>query len=396
MPKQNLTAAFVDKVKPPETGRTEYWDGLLPGFGLRVASGGAKSWCLIYRVNGKQVRETLEGRYPVLGLADARTIARAKMETVQRGVDPRRPTAARTTTVAELASAFVDQHCKPNNKTWRAQQSQLQMHVVARWGTRRPDRVSKLDVTQMLQEVAVKQGDKSGGKGRGGVATGGPVAAENVLKVLRAMYNWAMDHDIVEANPAMRAKPPVRPVSRDRVLSDDEVRAVWRAAVDLGYPFGHWARLLLATGQRRTEVAAMTWDEVEGDTWVMPKERTKAARAHVVPLSQIALDILAECPRQTGPHIFSTSAGANHIRGYSKAKVEFDAAVGFGDWRYHDLRRTCATGMAALGVVDDIIGRVLNHAPRGVTARYNRYTYIEEKKVALADWGERLREIVNG
>lgn len=108
MPKQNLTAAFVDKVKPPDAGRTEYWDGLLPGFGLCVASGGAKSWCLIYRVNGKQVRETLEGRYPSLGLADARKVAREKMDAVQRGVDPRRPKTARTTTVADLASAFVE------------------------------------------------------------------------------------------------------------------------------------------------------------------------------------------------------------------------------------------------------------------------------------------------
>jgi integrase len=325
VPAKKLTAVFVENVRPA-AAREEYWDDRNPGFGLRVGTSGAKSWMMLYRLNGQVVRETL-GKYPTLGHADARALAAEREGMVQAGIDPRKPKATKTDTAADLASAFVAQHCKPNNKTWRAQESQLQMYVLARWGTRRPDSVSKLDVTQMLQEIAVKRGDKSGGKCRGGIAMGGPVAAENVLKVLRAVYNWALDHDIVEVNPAMRAKPPVRPASRDRVLSDDEVRAVWNAALELGYPFGHWTRLLLATGQRRTEVAAMTWDEVEGDMWVMPKERTKAARAHVVPLSQIALDILSECPRPSGPHICSTCAGTNHIRGYSKAKVEFDASV---------------------------------------------------------------------
>lgn len=394
MPKQNLTAAFVEKVKPPAEGRAEYWDALLPGFGLRVASGGTKSWCLFYRVNGKQVRETL-GKYPALELADARKLARERADRAQSGVDPRKPKAARTRTVADLAEAFVEQRCKPNNRSWKSQESQLEMHVLSRWGHMTPDRVTKLDVAQMLQEVSVKRGTRSGGIGRAGVVSGGPVAAENVLKVLRAMYNWGLDHDLVETNPALRAKPPVRPKARDRVLSDDEVKAIWQAAGALGYPFGHWTRLLLATGQRRTEVAAMRWDELEGDTWVLPADRTKAGRAHAVPLSKIALASLAACPRHAGPFVLSTTAGEKHVRGYSKAKAELDAAVGFDDWRYHDLRRTCATGMAALGVVDDIIGRVLNHAPRGVTARYNRYTYIEEKRAALAAWGERLGEIVD-
>ncbi len=394
MPKQNLTAAFVEKVKPPAEGRAEYWDALLPGFGLRVASGGTKSWCLFYRVNGKQVRETL-GKYPALGLADARKLARERADRARSGVDPRKPKAARTRTVADLAEAFVEQHCKPNNRSWKSQESQLEMHVLSRWGHMAPDRVTKLDVAQMLQEVSVKRGARSGGIGRAGVVSGGPVAAENVLKVLRAMYNWGLDHDLVETNPALRAKPPVRPKARDRVLSDDEVKAIWLAAGALGYPFGHWTRLLLATGQRRSEVAAMTWDEIDGDVWTLPRERTKAARAHVVPLAPIAANILSECPRQSGPYVFSTTAGAGHIRGFSKAKIELDAAACLTDWRYHDLRRTAATGMAALGVVEDIIGRVLNHAPRGVTARYNRYTYIEEKRVALAAWGERLGEIVH-
>jgi len=286
VPAKKLTAVFVENVRPA-AAREEYWDDRNLGFGLRVGTSGAKSWMMLYRLNGQVVRETL-GKYPTLGHADARALAAEREGMVQAGIDPRKPKATKTDTAADLASAFVAQHCKPNNKTWRAQESQLQMYVLARWGTRRPDSVSKLDVTQMLQEIAVKRGDKSGGKCRGGIATGGPVAAENVLKVLRAVYNWALE---------------------------------------LGYPFGHWTRLLLATGQRRTEVAAMTWDEVEGDMWVMPKERTKAARAHVVPLSQIALDILSECPRPSGPHICSTCAGTNHIRGYSKAKVEFDASV---------------------------------------------------------------------
>lgn len=242
MPSQNPTAAFVENVRPEATGK-EYWDARNPGFGLRVGTSGAKSWMMFYRLNGKVIRETL-GKYRTLGPADARRLARDRAGAVQAGIDHRKPKAAEADTVADLAAAFMAQHCRPNNRSRRSQEAQLQMHVVSRWGDLPLGRVTKMDVAKMLQEVAVKQQDRRGGKGRAGVASGGPVAAENVLEVLRAMDNWAIDHDLAEAKPALRARPPVRPTARDRVLTDDEVRAVWRAALGLGYLFGHFTRRL--------------------------------------------------------------------------------------------------------------------------------------------------------
>ena len=390
MPTKKLTDLFVKGVKFEPEGRAEYWDELTPGFGLRVGKR-SKSWVMLYRVNGKVVRETI-GKVPALALADARKLARDKLAKAQDGYDPREPEARRTNTVEDLVDAFVEQHCKPRNKTWKAQESLLHKHVVPRWGSRKPDRVTKLEVNKMLAEV----GEKKEGMDRRDQSQGGTYPAANVLKVVRAMYNFAIDHDLVDVNPALRARLPGKLEERDRWLTDDEVRALWHGSEGLGYPYGPWVRFLLATGQRRTEAGAISKGEIDGDVWLLPKERTKSQRAHAVPLSRLATEILAECPSLSGPYLFSSDGGQGPIGQYTEAKRLLDEASGVQGWRYHDLRRTAATGIARLGHGTDIIKRVLNHSVQGVTAIYNRYDYLDEKRTALEDWGERLREIANG
>jgi integrase len=269
-------------------------------------------------------------------------------------------------------------------------------------GSRPVASLKRRDIIDFVDEIALKgrdgadEADATGTDVKGAKrCIGGTTAADNVLRVLRSVLNWAVSKDKLTANPAVGVRAPLKPKARERTLSDNEIKAVWAGATALGYPFGTHLLLCLLTGQRRTEVAEMRWEEVQGDTWAIPSSRTKGKRPHLVPLSAPAKAILDACPRfNEGTFVLSTTLGRRPISGFSKAKLE--SAIPVEDWRCHDLRRTCATGMARLGVLGEVISRVLNHAtPSGVTnAHYNHHEYLREKQAALEAWGSRVLEIV--
>ncbi len=184
-------------------------------------------------------------------------------------------------------------------------------------------------------------------------------------------------------------------VKRERTLDDEEIKALWNA--DLGHPFGPFIRLLFVTGQRRAEVAEMRWRDLnlEARLWTLQPEMTKPGRKHEVPLSPLALEVIEALPRFTGPYVFSTTGGERPISGFSKAKRRADKATGLREWRFHDCRRTCATGLGRLGVPTGTISWVLGHAPRGVTeAVYERASHLKEKRHALDRWAQKLSNIL--
>ncbi|MFL5195782.1 MAG: tyrosine-type recombinase/integrase, partial [Microvirga sp.] len=383
--------------------RVEYADELTPGLHLRVGNNGHKSWSVVFRVGGRKNRMTL-GIYPALSLANARTAALTVLAKAQAGDDPlaerREKEARHGETVEKIGRAWVEQHSRPNNRSWRFQQRQLELYVYPKLGSRSVSSLRRRDIIDLVDGIAVKASDGGNdGHAESALATGskrrvgGMTAADNVLRVLRAVLNWAVSKDKLTANPAVGVRAPQRPKARERTLSEDEIRALWQGATALGYPFGTHLLLCLLTGQRRTEVAEMRWEEVHGDTWAIPSSRTKGKRPHLVPLSSPAKAILDDCPRfKEGSFVLSTTLGRRP--GFSKAKAE--RVITVEEWRYHDLRRTCATGMARLGVLGEIIARILNHAtPAGVTnAHYNHYDYIQEKRSALSRWGEAVTKLV--
>lgn len=340
MSTQRLTAKFVEKITPPDNGRVEHWDLLLPGFGLRVNSSGRKSWCVMYRSYGRKRRQTL-GAFPAVSLEQARNLARKTLSDVAEGRDPAEEHKIRRAidpgSLEELGALFIESHAKPNNKSWKNQSRRLEMHLYPKLGHRPVESIRKRDVVLLLEHIA---------------NSAGAFVAEDTLKVIRKMFNWAADRDIIEINPAMYVKPPQKTLSRDRVLSEDELGAVWRAAEGLGYPFGPFIQLLTLTGQRRTEVAEMRRDEIDGDLWTIPANRNKSGREHIVPLSEAALEIMAACHKNEGPYIFSTTQGEKPISGFNKPKAALDEVLrgSVSNWRFHDLRRTCATGLGKLGL----------------------------------------------
>ena len=382
MPTMKLTQLAVERIGKPAVGRIEYFDSQLPGFGLRVAESGHKSWVVMYRAGGKVRRYTIDTLAKVPKVDDARVKARAIMERAARGEDPAatkkaeriadaRP-AREPDTVRVIAAMFVERYCKPNNRSWAETERTLRNHAVTRWGERELASISRRDVLDLLDSL---------------VDRGNPIAANRVLAVVRKMFAWAVERDIIPASPVQKIKAPGKETERERVLTDEELVRVWRAAEAMSGAAGGFVRLLILSGQRRDEVANMRWQDLdlEKGLWTLPREATKGNRSHEVPLAPSAVEILGSLPR-FGDFVFTTT-GDRPISGYSKIKARADKLAGIEeDWRFHDLRRTAGTGMARLRIPVSTISRVLNHKEGGVTKIYNRYSYLDEKRHALDTW----------
>jgi integrase len=210
-----------------------------------------------------------------------------------------------------------------------------------------------------------------------------------------------MGEGLVEANPTIGTNRPADPTPRDRVLSNAEIAAIWTEAGDDDY--GKIVRLLLLTGARRQEIGGLRWNELDLDRglWALPKERAKNGRALLLPLPQMALDIIATVPERVGrDHLFGERAASGFTHwGLSKSGLDKRLAGKVAEWKLHDLRRTAATLMADLGVQPHVIEAVLNHYGgfrAGVSGTYNRSPYEREMRAALALWADHVRTIISG
>jgi integrase len=391
MPTTKLTELAVSKMRPPKAGRIEYFDTLLPSFGLRITAVGAKSWIVMTRVNGKLKRVTL-GRYPTTGLADARDLARKAIVDAQQGKTPLGARARRHVidgdTVAAVLAEFIarDQRGK-GRRTWRQVEQALTRELTAAgWMARPIAGIARRDVIELLDRVMDR---------------GATTMANRLLAHLRRMLAWAVERGILEVSPAAGVRAPASEVDRDRVLEPAELAAVWRGCDALGWPFGPLVQLLMVTGQRRDEVAHMAWPDLdlERRLWTLPRELVKADRAHDVPLSPLALEVVAGLPRVGVGLVFPANrhGGSGPVSGFSKAKARLDHLSGITGWRLHDMRRTAASAMARLGHPPHVVAAVLNHAPastHGITAVYVRHRYGDEKRAALDAWGREVERII--
>lgn len=224
-------------------------------------------------------------------------------------------------------------------------------------------------------------------------------SARHAFAAVRKLFNWMVDQGVIETSPCAGLKAPGKAGSRDRVLTDDELKAIWISADKIGRPFGPVVQLLMLTAQRRGEVVAMAWDEIDQGKaiWTIPGERTKNGKSHAVPLTASALKILSAIPRTKSPYVFPARGKPDQpYAGYSKGKRELDAGAGLHDWTLHDLRRTAATGMAKLGIAPHVVERLLNHVSgtfAGVAGVYNRFKYEDEMKGALEAWERHLEGV---
>ncbi len=395
-----LTTKAVEAAQPSDD-RREIPDGSMPGLYLVIQPSGAKSWAVRYRAQGKPRKLTI-GRYPTFGLADARKAAGEALRAVEEGRDPAsEKTQAKSATkvdadlIENVFAEFVERHVRKVNRSAPEVERVINRDLLPVWRGKRVQDITRRHVIDLL--------DKK-------VDAGAPIMANRILATVRKFYNWCISRGIVEASPCAGIVAPAAPVSRDRILSDSELAAVWGAASKLGYPFGTMVHLLILTGQRRSEVAGMRRQELrlgdEKPEWIIPAERAKNGKAHAVPLSPAVVDILKSLPRISNPgdYVFTTT-GTTSVSGFSKAKAMLDAEISaemggedLARWTFHDLRRTAASGMARLGINLPVIEKILNHISgsfAGIVGVYQRHEFAEEKRRALDAWSRFVLDLVN-
>lgn len=393
-----LTVRAIEAIRAGTT-RAEIPDGLIPGLYLVCQPTGVKSWAVRYRVGGRTRKHTL-GRYPGLDLANARELARRALIAVASGRDPgtEKVEARRATSDSagqgyarfdKAASLFIDRYAKANTKeqTWRESERLIATHVLPLWRARLVQEISKRDVIELMDSI---------------VDRGAPVSANRTLAVIRRMFGWLVERGVLIANPCANVRGPTAEKSRDRVLSDDELRAILRACDGLNEPFGALIKILALTAQRRDEVGQMSWREIDLDArlWTIPKERAKNGIAHDVPLSDPVVNVLKSIRRIAGSRdLVFTTTGETAVSGFSKVKKRLDMAVpNAPPWVIHDLRRTAASGMARLGINLPVIEKVLNHTSGsfgGVAGIYQRHRFSDEKRKSLGTWAAHIKALID-
>jgi integrase len=387
-----LTTSSVAALTLPE-GKADhvFWDDSLPGFGVRLR-GGSRHYLIQYRVGQQQRRESL-GDTRKITLDQARTIARNRFAQVQLGTDPaaekakvRAANAATALTLAVTATRYLDDKKDHlSRSSFNSARLHFDKHFAPLMGRPLAD-IKRSDIAAQLQVIKKDRG---------------PIAAARARSDLSSLYAWSIASGLCEVNPVIGTIDPAKDIqSRDRVLLDKELAAVWNACAD--DDFGQIIRLLILTGCRRDEIGSLRWSEIDLDagTLTIPVERSKNRRAHCLTLPPMALDILRAIPRNGGrDYVFGLrGTGFQRYGAYTNA-LRTRLPNTMPAWTLHDLRRTCATGMANIGVQPHIIEAVLNHVSghkAGVAGIYNRAAYVREIGHALALWADHVAAIIDG
>jgi integrase len=390
-----LTAKTVASLKHEGPGHfRDVPDDATPGLYLRIHRTGGKRWTALYKLNRRRRGPVVIGAVDDMSLADARAKMAAWRSLIRQGLDPadeeraKRVEERRLPTVVEFAAEYIERHAKPNKRTWSEDERLLKRNVLPAIGALRLDRVTRRDLVAVLDAIRDRGAD---------------VAANRVLAVIRKMFAFGIERGVIAQSPVAGFKSS-RETPRERVLTDDEIRALWVATESessLMEPSTRLAlRLLLLTAARAGEVCGARWGEFNGEApaaWIVPAPRVKNGREHGVPLSDAALAVIEEAGvLRKSEWVFPAARGAGHLT---------PSGVLHAVWRIldgvtvHDLRRTAATGMQRLGVRLEVTEAVLNHVSgsrAGVTGIYQRHTWADEKRAALNAWAKHVERVVGG
>jgi integrase len=386
--KKLLTDKGLKALKSAPTGeRYMLWDAVVPSFGVRITDKGHISFVIQRRLDGRMLRRTL-GDYPLLSLENARILAREALENITRGVDPkaRQETLRRAKEEArqnnfEFAEQFIFRHVS-KLKTGKLTEQVIRKHLISRFGKKPLADITRRNVIELLDDLPRP-------------------TARRMFVHLSQIFHWAMSRDIVQASPCERIKITeiVGPRAiRQRILTDSEIRVFWDGAGELGYPLTPYVRLLLLTAQRRSEVAGISWPEIDlsKKLWTIPPERMKSGSAHVVPLAPEALKIIESLPCfNRGPYLFSSSGGETPITGFANIKNRLDQCCDLKDFRLHDLRRTARTHFSMIPVSDLVRELAIAHAKPGLHRVYDQYAYVNERRFLLEQWEARCAALLN-
>ena len=365
----------------------------MPGFGLMVTANGHRSYVVQYRAVGRSRRMHLKAG---LTLTAARREAKAILGTVAKGGDPLTARRKAERAESDTLKAVVEEYLAREGSRLRTigeRRASLQRHVLPKLGDRQIGDITRTDIVRLLDHIA----DRSGAP-----------MADHVLAYLRRVMTWHASRSDDFRSPIVRGMARTRPSQRrrQRVLSDDELKAVWCAVEASQSAFGYLVRFLLLTATRRTEAAAMRRGEVVGDDWIIPQERYKTGLELVIPLSPAAQAVLSAVPKVGRSGLVFTTDGKRPLGGFSKFKRAFDAEVRtelhkqnpevvLARWTLHDLRRTARSLMSRAGVPSDHAERCLGHVLPGIRSTYDRHGFHREKARAFEALATLVERIVN-
>jgi integrase len=369
MAKLPFTDVGLRSLQPPDKGQRSYWDTKLPTFGIRISQGGSKTFI----VNQHNTLITI-GRWPLISLAEARS--EAKRILAEKTLGKVRP---QSISVSQSVELFLNEKAKGRRPATVADlKDRLSRHF--RFNGQLAD-MTHQEVVRRLSRIETPQEHNA------------------ALRVGKTFFTWAVNRRYIIDNP-MTGIAPHHVASRSRVLTDDEVRQVWTACHEMGGQFGAIVKLLILTGQRRGEIAALRASWVQDGIIVFPATITKNKREHTIPLGAIATTLISQLSL-SGLLFPARGKSASPYSGWSKAKAALDRRLGgtVAPWTLHDLRRTFATRMAELGVQPHVIERILNHSSgqiSGIAATYNRATYLKEMREAVDSYERHIQQLVVG
>jgi integrase len=372
-----ITEMVVRNAKPPESGQYVIFDDLVKGFGFRLSQGGARSWVVVVSRDRNKKKVTI-GRYPDISLSQAREAARTILAQSTLAPQKLKPAILFSAAVTRFLETYSQQH---QGAGWGRE---VKRHLATHFAPLHKKNLSSVETSDIARIV-------DGLLDR-------PSEANHAFAAVRRFFNWAVERGLIDISPCGRLSSPSRPHSRDRVLLESELKAIWHASTS--YPFGQLVRMLMLTGQRRGEVTQLKWDYIDPDRGLisLPGTITKNGRDHTIPLGTMAKSLLNDMPKISEFVFPARGYDDRAYCGWSKGKAALDRACPLPQWGLHDIRRTVATSLAALETPPHVVERLLNHASgtiSGVAAIYNRFQYIEEMRVALARWEARLKSLIS-
>jgi len=371
--KTTFTEITVRALTPPEKGQKMYWDKSLAGFGLRVSQGGARTWILLDPRAKVRTQQTI-GRYPIIGLKDARTVAKRLL--AERTLGRHLPSTKRWD---EAVKEYLDQLMKRRRASTHAHYTRF-LRKYFPFAASKLSALTTNDFEQRLERLSDRKAEYG-----------------YAFSVLRAFLRWCQRRRYIEHNPIDPLRSPYVYKPRKRVLTNEELKAVWNSAGALG-TYGQLIRVLILTGQRRCEAANLRAKVDKGDRLSLPDWLTKNGKEHTFPIGPMTRAILDGQPDA----LYFPAAGTTGtlMSGWSKMKLRLDRSSGVSGWTIHDLRRTLRTNWAALGISKDIAKRYINHVGGRSTSDmdevYDQYTYFPEMKAAVETWEKYLATVLMG
>ena len=363
-----LTELMLRAAKPPERGTTTLWDGAQKHFGVRISQGGAKSFIIL---TGSGRRQSI-GRFPIISLASAR--ARAKELLAEQTLGKTRP---RAVAFEDAVTDFLAA-CEKKNRTRTVRDYTRLLNRHFAFGRKNLVEITRHDISQKLEKLKAI-----------------PSEQNHAIVAAKIFFKWVVRNGYLDQSPC-EGFSPMKRLPRERVLTDEELRTVFKTALEGSTPFSHIVALLVMTGQRRSEVAALKWEWIDAveRTIKLPASVSKNKRTHTFPYGGMVADLLHRIPRQC-EYLFPAARDrikgkpATVFNGWGKPKATFDELCKVTDWQLHDLRRTFASKLAALGVSLPTIEKLLNHVSGSfgdIVAVYQRHNWLPEMRSAIDVW----------